>query len=331
MKETDSMANINPVALMIAFMAQSAEKLDAIEEKLEKKIAYMKVDDAVDAFRTSIDKDHKQPQNFYYILEQFKSRFTGKNVALLTANDTDDFLTARWGGCAKTTFNKRRDQLSHFFEFCINELRRAGSPDFHNPVKLVKKEKVPAAVNTTYLEPEIMLSMLDHCTEEHHYLWFSILASAGLRVGELIKLRACDVNGNVLTLIEPKSGREKEYSVLTDFISKRLHCYISTNNIAEMDRIWGTTTQRAVHKMVQRRGKWVGVKISPHSLRRWCATTYDRHGEYGMRRYVLRHSGGNGMTSLEGRYVAMLSNKEATAVQDKILGQIFNNRGICDE
>ena len=221
MKKTDSMTDINPIALMIAFMAQSAEKLDVIEEKLEKKVAYLKVDDAVASFRKHIDEDHKKPGNFYYLIEQFGSRFAGKNVALLTANETDDFLTARWGGAAKTTFNKRRDQLSQFFEFCIMELRKGGSPDFHNPVKLVKKEKVAPAINNSYFEPEALLAMLDHCSEEHHWLWMSILASAGLRVSELLKLRPCDVNGRVLTLIEPKSGRDKEYAVLSELLAKK--------------------------------------------------------------------------------------------------------------
>jgi integrase len=324
MKETDSATNINMTTLMIAFMAQSAEKLDAIEKKLEKKVAYSLVDDAVSAFRTHIDKEHKQPKNFYHILEQFRSRFAGKNVVLITANEADDFLTARWGGCAKTTFNKRRDQLSQFFEFCITELRRAGSPDFHNPVKLVKKEKVAAAINTSYFDKDVLLGMLDLCDEEHHWLWMSILASAGLRVSELLKLRACDVNGRVLTLIEPKSGRDEEYAVLSDAVVKRLHCYMSTGDIAGNDRIWPTTLQGTVYKMLKRRGEWVGLKIGTHSFRKWCATTYDRYGEYGMRRYVLRHSSvKDNLSSLESRYVAILSNEEAMEIQDRILGSMF--------
>ena len=321
MKETDNMANINPVALMIAFMAQSAEKLDAIEDKLEKKVAYLKVDDAVASFRKHIDEEHKQPQNFYFLIEQFGSRFAGKNVALLTANETDDFLTARWGGAAKTTFNKRRDQLSQFFEFCINELRKAGSPDFHNPVKLVKKEKVAPAVNNSYFEPEILIAMLDYCEEEHHFLWMAILASAGLRVSELLKLRPCDVNDRVLTLVEPKSGRDFEEAVLSDSIAKRLHRYISANDIAKEAIIWPTTLQGTVYKMLKRRGKWVGIKIGSHSFRKWCASYWERQEAYAMRRAVLRHSSVKGhLDSLEARYVAALSTDEMMVLQDKHMG-----------
>lgn len=319
MKKTDSMADINPIALMIAFMAQSAEKLDAIEEKLEKKVAYLKVDDAVASFRKHIDEEHKKPRNFYPIIDQFKSRFAGKNVALLTANETDDFLTARWGGAAKTTFNKRRDQLSQFFEFCIMELRKAGSPDFHNPVKLVKKEKVAPAINVRHLEKERMIELLDTLTEDHHWLWAAIMVSGGLRLAEVLKLERQHVLGRVLTLVTPKSGAESEEAIIVETAAIRLQKYIQEKNIKDGEKIF-PFLPGTVYKTIRRYGKRIGLKLSPHDLRRFIATYWDQLGEFGMRRYVLRHAGGKDLTSLEGRYVAGLPKNIIMAAQDNHMG-----------
>ena len=165
--------------------------------------------------------------------------------------------------------------------------------------------------------------LLDTCKDVKHWLMFSIMATAGLRVGELLKLKPVDVNGRILTLREPKSGKDKEYAVIPQLVADKLKEYSKyihpDKPIFPGKRGWvNNLLADRIHKLRLER-------LSSHDLRRWCATFWEREKDIDMMRFVLRHSGindSNGnvvLDSLAARYVIHLTAKEAMERQDMVM------------
>jgi integrase len=53
-------------------------------------------------------------------------------------------------------------------------------------------------------------------------LILGLQARCGLRIGELLKIRASDVSGRTITLREPKSGKEVEMAYMPENVSRKL-------------------------------------------------------------------------------------------------------------
>ena len=57
-----------------------------------------------------------------------------------------------------------------------------------------------------------------------------LMARAGMRVGEVLKLRTKDIEDRKLILSEPKSGRQAEVVFITQKLADRLKEYIKNKN-----------------------------------------------------------------------------------------------------
>lgn len=309
---------VNATAVMIAGMGMISEKLDAIDEKVTKKIAYLKVENALKLFRAHILKNHKKPRNFDYILEQFNSKFAGGNLAVINSYEVEEFLTNHWGNSAKSTFNARLSQLQLLFNFCIKEQKRRNAPVFSNPVDLVDPAKNVPQKEHEYVEPEKIVELIKACSHAHHALWLKISLSGGLRVSELLKLTPRAIDGRTLTLFNPKSGADFEVAVIPEKVADRLQSYIKKHGIKPNQKIWPATHSTSINKFVRRHTKMAGIKNwTTHSLRKECSTFWNRLGENGAMRFVLRHHSSGNLTALEGRYIAPLKISEMELLQDK--------------
>jgi len=109
------------------------------------------------------------------------------------------------------------------------------------------------------------------------WLILELQARCGLRIGEVLNLRASDVSGRKLLIQEPKSGRDAEVAFMPEHIAARLVEYITTKPVPPDDRVFPLcyTTMR---NLVAGLGKKLNVKISPHDLRRHSATYASRNG-----------------------------------------------------
>jgi len=309
---------LNSNILLVAGFSHVSNELEELKEMVRKRVAVVPCEDAVRKFSAHITLKHKQPRHYNYLLEQFKSRFADRNIAELTAMEIEDFLASRWQG---SSFNTKKNQLSGFFSFCIKEQMRSNAPVFVNPTMLIEKNK-ETGVDFEFIDAIRARGLLDAANSEQIWLWLAILLSAGLRISELWKLRPCDINDRVLHLIEPKSGKDKEYAVIPSCVEERLLLFIKRKGVGPDSRIWsaayGTFANRVRERIVTVSSK-AGLRYTCHSLRKWCATFYDRAGDMGMRRAVLRHSSVQNMTALEGRYVAPYSTDEMKERQDEVL------------
>jgi len=63
-------------------------------------------------------------------------------------------------------------------------------------------------------------------------LILELQARCGLRIGEVLKLRASDIHGRKLIIHEPKSGRDEEIAFMPEHIAVRLSEYVVSCKLA---------------------------------------------------------------------------------------------------
>jgi integrase len=314
-------------ALLVALIKKidrMEKKVDAgsrkVVSKLNEKNPVLRVDEALRLFRDHLvngvsrrGQHFKKPENYEVVLRAFEGVFEGKrNMADVTPEEIDHFLRGLWH--TPSTLKQRSRELSAFFSWCIRLLQRRRKPTFVNPVSLL--DPIHATVKTAELiETDTIRNLLKSATNERQWLMFAILATAGLRVSEMLGLRKSEVNGRVLTLHGMdggglKSGNAEEIAVIPQYVARRLERYAKA--FEPEDRLFD----------IQRVAVFKALKVrrqNPHALRKWCITYWNRKGREDMVQFVSRHS----KTTLRDRYVAPLTPQEAVRKQDIMEKELF--------
>jgi integrase len=118
-----------------------------------------------------------------------------------------------------------------------------------------------------------------------------LMARGGMRVGEVLKFRAADILDRKLILNDTKSGKEQELIFIPQKIADRLKEYIRVQKIAPMQMIF-PICYGAARAMVKKAGQVVGIRLTPHDLRRHAATFASRSNVplEIISKIILRHS-----------------------------------------
>ncbi len=135
-----------------------------------------------------------------------------------------------------------------------------------------------------------------------------LMARSGMRVGEVLKLKAKNVHGRKLVLSDPKSGNQTEIVFIPKKVADRLREYISSIKIGDEHKVFPIGYTRA-REIVQHAGKMINVKLNPHDLRRHAATYASRSGVpiEIVSKIILRHAN----LSTTQRYLGKISDTEA--------------------
>ncbi len=135
-----------------------------------------------------------------------------------------------------------------------------------------------------------------------------LMARGGMRVGEVLKLKAKDVHGRKLVLSDPKSGNQTEIVFITKKVADRLRDYISSVKIEDCNSVFPFGYTRA-REIVQNAGKMINIKLNPHDLRRHAAIYASRSGVpiEIVSTIILRHAN----LSTTQRYFGKVSDTEA--------------------
>ena len=108
----------------------------------------------------------------------------------ITTEDLRSYLDTyqRRGSVSKVTLDNVRRILSSFFAWLEDE-------DYivKSPVRRIHKVKTGKTVKETYTDESLEL-MRDHCENTRDLAMIDLLASTGIRVGELVKLNRNDVD-----------------------------------------------------------------------------------------------------------------------------------------
>ncbi len=200
------------------------------------------------------------------------------------------FLTGYTTGCTNATKRARFSFVNAFFNFIRDNVDHA----IQNPcnTKTLKRMFRPRVSRSwKILEKDVVDEMIFRTDNDRDRLMLELMARAGMRIGEVLKLTVEDVDGKKLRIQSPKSGRPHELVYMPQKVARRLANYIADRQLRPDERLFPLTYGGA-RAAVVRASKVVGVHVRPHDLRRFAATHASRSGVpiEIVSKVILRHS-----------------------------------------
>ena len=199
----------------------------------------------------------------------------GKNVRHIRTDDLRNYLYnyQQISGATKVTVDNIRRILSSFFSWLEDE-------DYiiKSPVRRIHKVKVGKTVKETYTD-EALEQIRDHCEGIRDLALIDLLASTGMRVGELVKLNRNDIDFENRECVVTGKG-DKQRRVYFDARTKiHLQRYLMermddnpalfVSLLAPYDRLQIS----GVEIRLRRLGHKLNIpKVHPHKFRRTLAT-----------------------------------------------------------
>ena len=199
----------------------------------------------------------------------------GKGVRHIQTEDLRAYLThyQNRNKSSRVTIDNIRRILSSFFSWLEDE-------DYilKSPVRRIHKVKTATNIKETYTDEELE-TMRDNCTELRDLAIIDMLASTGMRIGEMVLLNKADINFNERECVVFGKG-DKERVVYFDARTKiHLQNYIASRNDSNPALF---VTLRAPHERIsiggietrlREMGKALAIKkVHPHKFRRTLAT-----------------------------------------------------------
>lgn len=199
----------------------------------------------------------------------------GKGVKYIGTEDIRTYLTEYQARkqSSKVTMDNIRRILSSFFSWLEDE-----DHILKSPVRRIHKVKAGTSIKETYTDESLEL-MRDNCTELRDLAIIDMLASTGMRVGEMVLLNRDDINFSERECVVFGKG-DKERIVYFDARTK-IHLQNYLNSRTDDNPALFVSLQKP-HKRLQisgievrlrQYGKSLGLtKVHPHKFRRTLAT-----------------------------------------------------------
>ena len=199
----------------------------------------------------------------------------GKEVMHIVTEDLRSYLTKYQESkqLSRVTVDNVRRILSSFFSWLEDE-------DYilKSPVRRIHKIKTAANIKETYTDEQLE-DMRDACEELRDLAMIDMLASTGMRVGEMVLLNRSDINFNERECIVLGKGN-KERIIYFDARTK-LHLlnYLDSRTDTEealfvtLRSPYSRLTISGVEVRLRALGRKLGMdKVHPHKFRRTLAT-----------------------------------------------------------
>lgn len=198
-----------------------------------------------------------------------------KDVKHIVTDDIRGYLTRyqEKNNSSKTTIDNIRRILSSFFSWLEDE-------DYiiKSPVRRIHKVKTASKIKETYSDETLEL-MRDSCSEMRDLAMIDLLASTGMRVGEMVLLNRDDVDFTERECVVFGKG-DKERMVYFDARTKlHLQAYLESRSddnpalIVSLKAPFNRLSIGGVESRLRELGRRLGVpKVHPHKFRRTLAT-----------------------------------------------------------
>ena len=200
---------------------------------------------------------------------------TGKEVTHIMTEDLRSYLTdyQKQNNLSRVTVDNVRRILSSFFSWLEDEEYLIKSP-----IRRIHKVKTTSSIKDTYSDEDLE-KMRDSCEEKRDLALIDMLASTGMRVGELVLLNQSDIDFN-----------ERECKVLGKGNKERIVYFDARTKIHLQEYLDGRDddcealfvslktphtrlTIGGVESRVREIGKRLDIeKVHPHKFRRTLAT-----------------------------------------------------------
>lgn len=233
--------------------------------------------DMVDLFLASkrVEGCSEKTLTYYKATIEASINEIGKQIRHITTEDLRSYLTEyqRKRHSSRVTIDNIRRILSSFFSWLEDE-------DYilKSPVRRIHRVKTSIVIKETYTD-EALETMRDNCTELRDLAMIDLLASTGMRVGEMVLLNQDDIDFNERECIVFGKG-DKERLVYFDARTKiHLQNYLASRTDTEQALF---VSLKAPYKRLQiggvesrlrEMGKRLDIpKVHPHKFRRTLAT-----------------------------------------------------------
>ena len=234
--------------------------------------------DTVDLFITAKRIEGCSEKTLGYYKKTIETMLVGvgKMAQQITTDDLRNYLTnyQMQRGSSKVTIDNIRRILSSFFSWLEDE-----DLIIKSPVRRIHKVKTAQMIKETYSDEELEL-LRDSCTTLRDLAMIDLLASSGMRVGEMVTLNREDINFNEREcVVFGKGGKERLVYFdartkihLKNYLENRVDnnpaLFVSLKAPFERLQIGG------VEARLRQLGKRLNLaRVHPHKLRRTMATT----------------------------------------------------------
>ncbi len=238
----------------------------------------MIIKEAVELFRQHQKGNVKKNtiRSYGKFLDLLQARFSEKTVDSVSPDDISRFLEQCTEGLSRSTRHLRYAQMKAFFNYII-EVTDLNIKSPCNTASLSKMFKNAQRRPRKILDKETVDEIIFKSGSLRDRLILELQARCGLRIGEVLNLRAVDVSGRKIVIQKPKSGRDEEVAFMPEHIAVRLAEYVASQKLSPGDRVF-PLCYSTMWNLVTGLGMKLNVRISPHDLRRHSATYASRNG-----------------------------------------------------
>ena len=198
-----------------------------------------------------------------------------KGITHMTTDDLRTYLTdyQKINDCSKASVDNIRRNLSSFFSWLEEE-----NYILKSPMKRIHKIKVDKVIKETYSDETLEL-LRDNCDCLRDLAIIDLLASTGMRVGELVKLNINDIDFENRECVVFGKGN-KERPVYFDARTK-IHLKNYLNSRIDLDPALFVSLDAPHERLnisgveirLRQLGRRLGIqKVHPHKFRRTVAT-----------------------------------------------------------
>jgi integrase/recombinase XerD len=190
----------------------------------------MTVKQAIEIFRSHQQTHGRQKtrNSYHHVIGNFETLFGDSRAETMTSEDVYQFLLIMTEGRAKSSARLRYAQIKAFFNHLMERQAIASNP-CEDPV-LRKAFRAPRRKNSDIIPREIVDEVIYRCKKQRDRLIMELQARCGLRIGEVLQLRACDFRERKLLIKNPKSGRDEGSAFMPEMIAVGLNAYMALQN-----------------------------------------------------------------------------------------------------
>ena len=212
---------------------------------------------------------------YYRSTIETMQRYIDKEIKCITTDDIRNYLTEYQANnnSSRVTIDNIRRILSSFFSWLEDE-------DYilKSPVRRIHKVKTVNNIKETYSDEDLEI-MRDNCTEIRDLAIIDMLASTGMRIGEMVLLDREDIDFNERECVVFGKG-SKERIVYFDARTKiHLQDYINSRNdnnpalFVSLKAPYNRMSIGGIESRLKKFGIELGLqRVHPHKFRRTLAT-----------------------------------------------------------
>jgi len=201
--------------------------------------------------------------------EKFVNHYKENDLRQLNENHIRDYLsTLVKKGFSNSAINQAINAIKFYYELVLDMPNR-----FYDIERPIKEHKLPKV-----LSKEEVLMIIAHTNNIKHKCIVSLLYSAGLRRGELIRLKITDIDSKrMLIRVQDAKGNKDRYTLLSCRVLEELRSYYKTwrPKLYLFEGPGGMEySARSIANIIKNAAEKAGIRkiVTPHMLRHSFAT-----------------------------------------------------------